>query len=235
MCHGLAAPGLDRPSGLGAVESLDPALFVNRQHDDMGRWIDPRARRLACPRAGSRPDDIYELGGKAGVARALEGAQPVRLQCARELRCTEPAEMLIAFGHCPARSNGSPSAMARGRSALPVPRSPPRSALCPVCGSCRARPSTPALDKRCCHRHTVGRLTLMRCATGSTNADRPRPARCALARRACAVGYGRPRSRPIARAPQRSKSYILVVPWPPSPQAMTQFRISASICESVRG
>jgi hypothetical protein len=49
--HGLAAPGLDRQSGLGAVEGLDLALFVNRQHHRMGR-IDPRVRPVA-PRAGS--------------------------------------------------------------------------------------------------------------------------------------------------------------------------------------
>ena len=30
--HGLAAPGLERKSRLGAVECLDLALFVNRQH-----------------------------------------------------------------------------------------------------------------------------------------------------------------------------------------------------------
>jgi hypothetical protein len=35
--HGLAAARLDRQSGLGAVEGLDLALFVNRQHDRMGR------------------------------------------------------------------------------------------------------------------------------------------------------------------------------------------------------
>src|ERR1700737_3779705 len=35
--HGLAAPGLDRQSGLGAVEGLDLALFVNRQHHGMRR------------------------------------------------------------------------------------------------------------------------------------------------------------------------------------------------------
>jgi hypothetical protein len=29
------------------------------------------------------PDDVDQLGGKAGIARALEGAQPVRLQFVR--------------------------------------------------------------------------------------------------------------------------------------------------------
>src|SRR5215471_12985472 len=66
--HGLTAPRLDRQSGLAAVEGLDLALFVNRQHDRMGRRID------------IEPNDVSELGGKAGIARALEGAQPMRLQ-----------------------------------------------------------------------------------------------------------------------------------------------------------
>ena len=35
-----AAPGLDRQSGLGAVERLDLALFVNRQHHSVGWRID---------------------------------------------------------------------------------------------------------------------------------------------------------------------------------------------------
>ena len=65
--HGLAAARLDRQSGLGAVEGLDLALFVNRQHDRMGRRIEVE------------PDDVGELGGKAGIARAFEGAQPVWL------------------------------------------------------------------------------------------------------------------------------------------------------------
>src|SRR5437773_4651653 len=32
VCHGLAAPGLDRQSGLDAVESLDLTLFIDRKH-----------------------------------------------------------------------------------------------------------------------------------------------------------------------------------------------------------
>jgi hypothetical protein len=75
--HGLAAPGFDRQSRLGAVGGLNLALFVDRQHDCMGWRLD------------IEPDNIGELGGKAGVARALEGAQPVRLQF---VRCTEPSE-----------------------------------------------------------------------------------------------------------------------------------------------
>ena len=66
VCHGLAAPGLDRQSRLGAVERLHLALFVKREHHSMGRRIDMEA------------DNVGEVGGKARIARALEGAHPVR-------------------------------------------------------------------------------------------------------------------------------------------------------------
>jgi hypothetical protein len=36
VCHGLAAPGLDRQSRLGAVERLDLAFLVDGQHDSLG-------------------------------------------------------------------------------------------------------------------------------------------------------------------------------------------------------
>ena len=71
--HGLAAPGLDRKSRLGAVECLDLALFVNRQHHCMSRRIE------------IEPDDVRELGGKAGIAGALEGAQPARPKSPRSV------------------------------------------------------------------------------------------------------------------------------------------------------
>src|SRR4030095_12811929 len=35
MRHGLAAPGLDRQPGRGAVERLDLAFFIDRQHHRM--------------------------------------------------------------------------------------------------------------------------------------------------------------------------------------------------------
>ena len=51
--HGPAAPGLDRQSRLGAVERLDLALLVDRQHHGVRRRID------------IEPDDVGQLGGKA--------------------------------------------------------------------------------------------------------------------------------------------------------------------------
>jgi hypothetical protein len=65
--HGLAASGLDRQTRLAAVESLDLAFLVEREHDGVGRRIDIEA------------DDVDELGGKAGIARVLEATQPMRL------------------------------------------------------------------------------------------------------------------------------------------------------------
>jgi hypothetical protein len=68
--HGATAAGLDRQARLGAVERLDLALLVDRQHHGMGRRIDVQ------------PDDVLDLGGEFGVGRELEaahlmGPQPV--------------------------------------------------------------------------------------------------------------------------------------------------------------
>src|SRR5262249_40414634 len=38
--HGLTTPRLDRQSWLATVERLDLALFVEREHHGVGRWID---------------------------------------------------------------------------------------------------------------------------------------------------------------------------------------------------
>ena len=84
--HRLTAARLDRQSGLGAVERLDLALFVDRQHHGMGRRID------------IKPDNVRRLGGKARVTRALESAQPVRLQFVRPPDVLHRAlEMLMAL------------------------------------------------------------------------------------------------------------------------------------------
>jgi hypothetical protein len=67
----MAAPGLDRQSGLGAVKRLDLAILAERQHHGMDRRID------------IEPDDVGKAWLQAGIARALEGAQAVRLQFVR--------------------------------------------------------------------------------------------------------------------------------------------------------
>src|SRR6516162_48336 len=71
MGHRAATAALHRQPGLGAVERLDLALLIDRQHQGMLRRIDIEA------------DDILDLGGKFRVARQLEGAHPMRLQTVR--------------------------------------------------------------------------------------------------------------------------------------------------------
>ena len=68
MCHGAAATGLERQPRLRAVERLDLALLVDRQHHRVGRRIEVEA------------DDIGHLLGKPWIARALEAAYPVWLE-----------------------------------------------------------------------------------------------------------------------------------------------------------
>ena len=82
-------PGID--FGLGAVEGLDLALFVDRQHHGMRRRID------------IEPDNVGELVGKAGIARAFEGAQPVGLQFVRPPDALyRPQRDTGCLGHRPA-------------------------------------------------------------------------------------------------------------------------------------
>ena len=52
----------------GAVECLDLALFVDRQHDGVGWWID------------IEPDDLVQLGGELWIIGQLKLAHPMRLQ-----------------------------------------------------------------------------------------------------------------------------------------------------------
>ena len=59
---------LQRQARLGAVERLDLALLVDRQHDGVGRRIDVE------------PDDVAQLGGELRVVGELELPHPVRLQ-----------------------------------------------------------------------------------------------------------------------------------------------------------
>ena len=61
-------------------------FFIERKHHSMGWRID------------IEPDDVGELGGKAGVARALEGAEAMWLQLVRrQMRCNELSEMPVAL------------------------------------------------------------------------------------------------------------------------------------------
>src|SRR5215469_9969545 len=129
MGHGPAASGLDRQSRLSAVERLDLALFVDRQHHGTGWRID------------IEPNNVAQFGGKARIARALEGAAAV---CA-PARCAAPNRRKCRWlWPSPGRSNGSFGAAARCRSAPPPALSfPRRSGSCRACGSCRATDPRP--------------------------------------------------------------------------------------------
>jgi hypothetical protein len=68
MRHGAAAALLHRQAGLGAIERLYLALFIDRENNGMRR------------RVHVEPDDVSQLGGKLRVVGQLEQARPMRLQ-----------------------------------------------------------------------------------------------------------------------------------------------------------
>ena len=76
--HGSGASLLHRQAGLGAVERLDLALLVDRQHDGMGRWIDVEA------------DDVAQLVDELGVVGQLELRMRWGAGRGTPDRCTEP-------------------------------------------------------------------------------------------------------------------------------------------------
>jgi hypothetical protein len=61
--HGAGAPVLHRQSRQGAVQRLDSAFLIDREHDGVGGRIDVQA------------DDVLELGGKLRIVRQLEAAR----------------------------------------------------------------------------------------------------------------------------------------------------------------
>src|SRR5262249_5500779 len=69
--HGTGAAALHRQAWLGAVESLDLALLVERKDHRMGGRIDVEA------------DDVLEFLGKLRVIRQLEGPDAVRCELVR--------------------------------------------------------------------------------------------------------------------------------------------------------
>jgi hypothetical protein len=201
----------------------------------MGRRIDPRVRLVAGPRAGSEPGDVARFGDETGVVRALEGAQAVRLRFVtlNRIRCPEPSEMPMALAIA-RPSSGSPGAAVRRMSA-PTTRAVVSAAIGALPGLrvlSRNKPSTPlSRRKRCCHRHTVGRLTPMLCATccaecrsaEATTMRRPLP----MFARPVAVGHDR-RQLLALRCAQNHAYCCAMAPSP----GHGQYRISRCVCES---
>src|SRR5580700_10588160 len=66
--HGATAAFLQRQARLGAVERLDLALFIDREHDGMRRRLDVE------------PDDLSQLAGELRIIGKLEQTRPMRLQ-----------------------------------------------------------------------------------------------------------------------------------------------------------
>ena len=140
------------------------------------------------------------------------------------MRCTEPNEMPMASAiarpvHCVAWCGGSVqvSATTRARVSAAIGALPGFLVLS------RSRPSTPLSAKRCCHRHTVGRLTPMLWATRCAEC-RSAEARTMRARSTCL--RGRLRSAAIAANCSRSASLKIThtccamapIPHPPKPR-----------------
>jgi hypothetical protein len=91
--HGASAARLYWQPWLGAVECLDLALFIDREDDRMGGWVDIEA------------DDILEFFGELRIVRRWSGcrfldrptqqqgqkAQPLRILVLGEFCCIEPS------------------------------------------------------------------------------------------------------------------------------------------------
>jgi len=190
----------------------------------------PRVRPTVGPRAGSESDDVGELGGKAGIARALEGAKPVRLKFVRPPDALHRTHRDAGgFGHCPA---GPMRGLVRrvGADQRHHPRRGFRRdrRLARLAGLVAQQTSTPTSAKRCCQRHTVGRLTPMRCATCCADV-RSAEASTMRARSMCLRG----RLRSAAIAANSSRSAVLKIThtrcaMAPSP-TMAQYRTSDDV------
>jgi hypothetical protein len=93
--HGPTLAGLDGQAGLRAVEGLDLALLVDGEDHRVAR------------RGHVEPDDRRELGEEVGIARALEGADPVRLELVSGPDALHRAQRdPDGFGHGPAGPTG---------------------------------------------------------------------------------------------------------------------------------
>ncbi|AWM29807.1 hypothetical protein AOX55_00004371 (plasmid) [Sinorhizobium fredii CCBAU 25509] len=91
--HGAEPALLQGQAGLGAVERLDLALLVDRQHDGMGRRVDVEA------------DNVFELGDELRVVGELEGPPAVGLET---VRLPDAAHRAGADAHLGRHHVGSP-------------------------------------------------------------------------------------------------------------------------------
>ena len=175
--HRAGLAGLERQARLGAVEGLDLALFVDRQHDRMAR------------RRQIEADDVRELGDELGITAALEGADAMRLQLVGRPDPLHGAQgQPGSLGH---HATGPVGRLARRRAAgqrhHTLHHGVRRGRLPGFLVLSRNSPSTPASAKRCCQRQTAGRLIPARRATSATS-SRSAEARMIRARATCFCG-----------------------------------------------
>src|SRR5580704_18798666 len=148
------------------------------------------------------------------------------------MRCTEPTEMPIALAiarpvqwvaWCGGLVHVSATTCAVVSAAI--------GALPGLRVLARNKPSTPLSAKRCCHRHTVGRLTPMLCATSCAEC---RSAEASAMRRplpmfARPVVVGHDRRQLLALRCAQNHAYCCAMA--PS-SGHGQYRISRCVCES---
>ena len=191
--HGAGLARLQRQARLGAVERLDLALLIERQHQAVRRRLEVQ------------PDDRLELGGEVGIARTLEGADAVRLQIV-----PGPDPLYRAQGdrdhlrHGPAGPMGtSPGGSVQVSATTRRTMAASSRGLPGLRVASHKRLSTPARANRRCQRHTAGRPTPTRLATSATFS---RSAECRMIRARATCFWARFRSATIASKRARSSA-----------------------------
>ena len=142
--HGSGAAFFDRQAGLGAVEGLDLALFVDREDDGMRRRIDIEA------------DHVAQLVDEFGILGELELPNAVGCSpCARQMRWTEltltrAASAMATPVQCVVSPGGACIVRVTTRSAIEGSSLEMREGRV----LSRRRPSKPWSAKRSCQRQT---------------------------------------------------------------------------------
>ena len=98
--HGSGAALLERQAGLGAVERLNLALFVDRQNDGV-RW-----------RIDIEPNHVAQFVDEARIVRELELANPVRLET---MGAPDSLDGTDAETRCPRHQGAGPMGGLAGR------------------------------------------------------------------------------------------------------------------------